>query len=180
MRASIATKTVSAWIFRPGKGALLLLACCALLMGCASGTKSVQDLETLALTLTACLPEPPEGWQVEAMEINEKITDLGKGKIDAALEYREIDGEAEMEIDVRTSRWCCMMVIFSGDLQKLTVQGRKAALDARKNKSVLYVTLTHEIVVIFEADNIKTAEQLVQDFASMTDFDCLEKQIKQK
>jgi len=164
----------------PGRWVLILLLGGSLLTGCASATVSVEDLEVLARDLTVCLPPAPDGWEVAAMAINEKITNLGKGKIDASLEYAEIGGPAEVEIGVRTSRWCCMMVVFSGDMQKLTVQGRKAALDARKNKSVLYVMLTHEIAVIFEADNIENSEQLVQDLAEVTDFDCLEKRIKDK
>ncbi len=180
MRSSESKKAGSGCFLCPGRFVLILLLGCALLTGCASATKSVENLELLAQDLTTCLPEPPEGWEVETMEVSEKITNLDKGKIDAALEYGEIDGKAEMEIDVRTSRWCCMMVVFSGDMQKLTIQDRKAALDARKNKAVLYVALTHEIVVIFEADNVKTAEQMVQNFASVTDFDCLEKRLKKK
>jgi hypothetical protein len=163
------------WKFFP-----LFLVGLALLAGCASGKKLLPEFDVLAQDLAACLPPPPEGWNAGPVEIDARITDLKKEKIDASREYTETGGKAEMDVTIRTSSWCCWLVTFSGDLEKLTVQGRKACLDPKKNKAVLYVSLTPGSVVTFEADNMEDAAQAVQDFASITDFDCLKKHLGMK
>jgi len=179
MRAIQATRSVLA---RPPVPlhlpALALLLGAALLSGCASGEKSVQDLASLAGELSTCLPAPPQGWVAEATGVDQRVTDLDEGKLEAMREYAEIDGKGEMEINVRTSPWCCWLVNFGGDLVPLTIQGRKAGMDPKKNKAVLYVTLTYDTVVIFEADNMPNAEEAVKYFASKTDFDCLKEKVK--
>jgi len=180
MRATETDRSVKNPGTPPVRWVPILLLGCVLLAGCASGKQSVEDLGLLARDLTACLPPPPDGWEVRAMEINEETTRLDKGKIDAARDYVQTGGQAEMEVSIRTSRWCCWLVVFSGDLQETKIQGRRAGLDARKNKAVLYVPLTHEIVVTFEADNMENAADTVMDFAQITDFDCLKKRIKKK
>ena len=57
-------------------------------------------------------------------------------------------------------------------------QGRKAGLDPKKNKAVLYVALTHNVVVIFEAHKMSNAVEAVKYFASKTDLDCLKEKFK--
>jgi hypothetical protein len=162
------------------KSALPFLAAIALLSGCAAGKTSLPEFDVLAQDLAACLPDPPEGWNAGPMEINAKLTKLKEGKIDAAREYTEVGGKAEMEIGIRTSRWCCWVVTFSGDLEKLEIQGHKACLDPKKNKALLYVSLTPGSVVTFEADNMTDAAQAVVDFAAITNFDCLKKHLRMK
>ncbi len=178
MRAINRTKETSSLSFLPWACTLVILGA-ALLAGCAAGEKSVASMEDLGLDLTSCLPMAPDGWMADPLDIDERITNLVVGKIDASREYNESEDKGEVEIHIRTSAWCCWLVNFSGDLEKLEIQGRKAGLDPKKNKAVLYVALTHNVVVIFEAHKMSNAVEAVKYFASKTDLDCLKEKFKE-
>jgi len=175
------TRAVSVRGSLPGISLLLLLLGCAFLTGCAAGGWSTEDPHPLGKDLreafpdlAACLPPPPEDWTAAPVVINKKNSLLGAGALEATAEYKGVEGAAEMEIRIHTSPWAQRLVSRSQDLEKLSFQGRQAGLDARKDKAELYVLLHSNYVAVFEAFHTPEGARTVVDFASATDFDCLE------
>ena len=123
--------------------------------------------------LAACFPAALEGWIAEPVIVDAAKTNLENHELWAARVYKQSPGEGEIKIKVYNSRWCCWLVNFSGDLEKMKIKEKKAGLDEQKTDAIVYVRLNRQVVLSVEAEKIPVLAQTAERFASEIDCDKL-------